>query len=451
VDEQLALLRVGLGDRREHPGRCAGGAGAEVAAVKEEDLEAALTGAPGDRQADDAAADDGHVCVREVVRHARSSVSLRRGAEQRVGLAHSAPMSLLERRRQRLAHARLYLVCDARPGGRPLEDVLAPALRGGVDVFQLRCKDATDEEILAAAAGAREWCEVAGALFILNDRPDLVAAAGADGVHVGQDDAPVAEARRIAGPDALVGLSTHTPEQIDAGTTTADYIGVGPVHATPTKPGRVPVGLDLVTYAARNATVPWFAIGGVDEANLDAVMTAGANRAAVVRAIAESPDPEGVARRLGTALDAGPPNVRRPRKSSAERAREIQATLEPLAPGERPTPLLVAVVTAVALGIVNLVLAATGHSGKGGAGTLIVYCALMFAAAWGMWAKRYVAVLLFQILLAILVVFFFLFLMRASSVGDVALSLGVIVPAGWLFWKLVRVLARLQVPPEHAV
>jgi hypothetical protein len=180
-------------------------------------------------------------------------------------------------------------------------------------------------------------------------------------------------------------------------------------------------------------------------------MTAGANRAAVVRAIAESPDPEGVARRLGTALDAGPPNVRRPRKSSAERAREIQATLEPLAPGERPTPLLVAVVTAVALGIVNLVLAATGHSGKGGAGTLIVYCALMFAAAWGMWAKRYVAVLLFQILLAILVVFFFLFLMRASSVGDVALSLGVIVPAGWLFWKLVRVLARLQVPPEHAV
>src|SRR6476661_5110473 len=107
-------------------------------------------------------------------------------------------MSLLERRRKRLAHARLYLICDATPGGRPLEEVLAPALRGGVDVFQLRC-------------------EVAGALFILNDRPDLVAAAGADGVHVGQDDAPVAEARRLAGPDALVGLSTHTPEQVDAG------------------------------------------------------------------------------------------------------------------------------------------------------------------------------------------------------------------------------------------
>jgi thiamine-phosphate pyrophosphorylase len=358
-------------------------------------------------------------------------------------------MSELERRRARLARARLYLVCDATPGGRPLEQVLAPALRGGVDVFQLRCKDAADEEILAAAQVAREWCEVAGALFILNDRPDLVAAAGADGVHVGQDDASVAEARRIAGPDVLVGQSTHTPEQVEAGAT-ADYIGVGPVHVTPTKPGRPAVGLELITYAARHATVPWFAIGGVDESNLEAVMAAGANRAAVVRAIAQAPDPEGVARRRGAALDAGPPNARRPRPTSEERTRDIQSTLVPLAPGERPRPLVVAVVAAVALGIVNLVLAATGHSGRGGAGTLIAYCALMFAAAWGMWTKRYVAVLLFQILLAVLVVFFFLFLLRASSVGDVALSLAVIVPAGWLFWKLVRVLARLQVPPEHA-
>lgn len=360
-------------------------------------------------------------------------------------------MSLLQRRRARLAAARLYLVCDATPGGRPLEDVLAPALRGGVDVFQLRCKDAEDAEILAAAEVAREWCEVAGALFIINDRPDLVAPTGADGVHVGQDDTPVAEARRIAGPDALVGLSTHSPEQVDGGSAVADYIGVGPVHVTPTKPGRPAVGTELITYAARNATVPWFAIGGVDEATIDAVMAAGANRVAVVRAIVEADDPEAVTRRLAHALEVGPPGVRRTRKSSEERTAEIQATLEPLAPGERPTALRVAVAAAVALGIVNLGLAITGHSGKGGAGTLIVYCALMFAAAYGMWTKRYVAVLLFQILLAVLVVFFFLFLLRASSIGDVALSLAVIVPAGWLFWKLVRVLARLQVPPQTAV
>jgi thiamine-phosphate pyrophosphorylase len=359
-------------------------------------------------------------------------------------------MSLLERRRARLSAARLYLVCDATPGGRPLEAVLAPALRGGVDVFQLRCKDATDEQILAAAAVAREWCEVAGALFILNDRPDLVGATGADGVHVGQDDASIAQARAIAGPDALVGQSTHSPAQVDAGAT-ADYIGVGPVHATPTKPGRPAVGLELITYAARNARVPWFAIGGVDESTIVPVMAAGANRAAIVRAIAEAQDPEAVTRRLAKALDEGPPGVRRPRKSSEERNVEVRAALDPIAPGERPAPLRVATATAVLLGLVNLVLAATGHSGKGGAGTLLVYCALMFAAAWGMWTKRYVAVLLFQVLLAILVIFFFLFLLRASSVGDVALSFAVIVPSGWLFWKLVRVLARLQVPVEEPV
>jgi thiamine-phosphate pyrophosphorylase len=359
-------------------------------------------------------------------------------------------MSPLERRRERLAGARLYLICDATPGGRPLEDVLAPALRGGVDVFQLRCKDAGDAEILAAAEVAREWCEVAGALFILNDRPDLVAAAGADGVHVGQDDTPVAQARAIAGPDVLVGLSTHSPEQVDAAGD-ADYIGVGPVHVTPTKPGRPAVGTELVTYAARHAQVPWFAIGGVDEMSLNAVMAAGANRVAVVRAIAEAVDPEAVARRMQHALEVGPPGARRPRKSSEERTAEIQSTLEPIAAGERPMPLVVAVAAAVLLGLVNLVLAATGHSGNGGAGTLIVYCALMFAAAYGMWTKRYLAVLLFQILLAILVVFFFLFLLRASSVGDVLLSAVVIVPSAWLFWKLVRVLARLQIPVGKTV
>src|SRR4051794_3330729 len=145
-------------------------------------------------------------------------------------------------RLERVARARLYFVSAARPGGRALADVLPAALRGGVDVFQLRCKHDDDEAILAAAQVAREACRAAGALFILNDRPDLVAAAGADGVHVGQDDMPVAAARELAGPDRLVGQSTHSPPQVDAGAV-ADYIGVGPVHATPTKqspPGAAP-------------------------------------------------------------------------------------------------------------------------------------------------------------------------------------------------------------------
>jgi thiamine-phosphate pyrophosphorylase len=201
----------------------------------------------------------------------------------------------------RLDAARLYFVCDRTPGGRPLADVLAPALRGGVDVFQLRDKAASDAELLEAAAVARSLCDEAGALFVINDRPDLVAPTGADGVHVGQDDAGVAEAREIVGPDRIVGLSTHAPEQL-ASAAGADYVAVGPVHATPTKPGRPAVGLDYVRHAAAHATVPWFAIGGIDATNVEAVVAAGARRIVVVRAIAEAADPEGAARALRTAV-----------------------------------------------------------------------------------------------------------------------------------------------------
>ena len=187
-------------------------------------------------------------------------------------------------RRERLRTARLYFIADARPGGRPLADVLGPALEGGVDLFQLRDKHASDDEILAAAAVARDLCAAHGALFIVNDRPDLAAAAGADGVHVGQDDASVAEARAAVGPGALVGLSTHSPEQIAAVPAEADMIGVGPVYATPTKAGRTPAGLGLVEHAAGHARVPWFAIGGIDARTAPEVVARGATRIAVVRA-----------------------------------------------------------------------------------------------------------------------------------------------------------------------
>ena len=211
----------------------------------------------------------------------------------------------LRKRATRLAAARLYLVCSTRPGDRALHDVLSAALDGGVDIVQLRDKRAEDDELLAAAAIARECCDEHGALLILNDRPDLVPEARADGCHVGQDDLPVTAARALAGPDALMGLSTHTPEQID-GAAGVDYIGVGPVHATPTKPGRGAVGPDLVRYAAKHAPVPFFAIGGIDLANADAVVAAGARRIAVVRAIAEAADPRAAAASLRSAL-AGPP------------------------------------------------------------------------------------------------------------------------------------------------
>lgn len=200
-------------------------------------------------------------------------------------------------RRERLETARLYFVSSGRPGGRPLQDVLGPALEGGVDVYQLREKDGDDAAILEAAAVARELCAQAGALFFVNDRPDLAVAAGADGVHVGQDDLPVAQARAAVGAERLVGLSTHGPAQVGAAAG-ADLIGVGPVHATPTKAGRPATGLDLIRHAAAHARVPWFAIGGLDADTLPAVVAAGARRATVVRAIAEADDPRAAARRL---------------------------------------------------------------------------------------------------------------------------------------------------------
>ena len=216
-------------------------------------------------------------------------------------------MSALSDRRDRLEGARLYLVCGARPGGRELAAVLGPALAGGVDVFQLREKDAGDDDLLAAAEIARELCAATGALFILNDRPELVAQTGADGAHVGQDDMTVSRARELAGPHALIGRSTHTPAQVDdAVATGADYLGVGTVHPTPTKPGRPAVGVELVTYAASTSTRPWFAIGGIEAETIGAVTAAGAGRAAVVRAITEAADPRAVAASLRAALELVP-------------------------------------------------------------------------------------------------------------------------------------------------
>ena len=211
-----------------------------------------------------------------------------------------------DERRARLAAAQLYLVCGAAGDGRDLRAFLDAALRGGVDIVQLREKDPSfgDKAILAAARAFRDACDAHGALFVLNDRPDLAAATHADGVHVGQDDMPVAEARSLVGEDVLLGRSTHTPEQVeDATVADVDYFAVGPVHATPTKPGRPAVGLELVRHAASAPrAVPWFAIGGIDRSNVGAVGAAGATRIVVVRALTDADDPEATARALRGAL-----------------------------------------------------------------------------------------------------------------------------------------------------
>ncbi len=150
------------------------------------------------------------------------------------------------------------------------------------------------------AAGVAAACREHGALFILNDRPDLVGPAGADGVHVGQDDVSVARARALVGTERIVGLSTHTPAQVDAAATAGvDYIGVGPVYATPTKPGRPAVGTALVRHAAATTgSSPFFAIGGINPENAAEVVAAGGGRLAVVRALTEASDPQAVAQAL---------------------------------------------------------------------------------------------------------------------------------------------------------
>lgn len=221
------------------------------------------------------------------------------------------PVDLGSDRRARLAAARLYLVCDASPGGRSLPEVLHPAIAGGVDVVQLRDKQLADDELTAVANAAHALCERLGALLIVNDRPHVAREAGADGAHVGQDDMDVTAVRELLGPDMLIGLSTHAESEIDAarsraadGTPLVDYIGVGPVYETPTKPGRPAVGLELVRYAAGHASIPFFAIGGLNAHNLAEVVAAGATRAVVLRAIADADDPEQAARELRELLGA---------------------------------------------------------------------------------------------------------------------------------------------------
>jgi thiamine-phosphate pyrophosphorylase len=205
-------------------------------------------------------------------------------------------------RRARLSVAHLYLVCDSTPGGRELEDLLIAAITGGVEIVQLRDKRLSDDDLIAVSREAAAVCRRLGALLIVNDRPAVALQAGADGVHVGQADMPLAQVRELVGAEMLVGLSTHAPAEIDAAAG-ADYIGVGPVYATPTKPGRPAVGLQLVHYVATRAAMPFYAIGGIDAANCAAVISAGAQRIAVVRAIAEAADPEHAARELREALE----------------------------------------------------------------------------------------------------------------------------------------------------
>jgi thiamine-phosphate pyrophosphorylase len=203
--------------------------------------------------------------------------------------------------------ARLYLVAPARISTGALADAVPELAAAGVDLVQLRAKDLEAGDLLRAGAPLVEACARVGVPLIVNDRPDVAAILGT-GVHVGQNDLPVAHARRFV-PSAVVGLSTHARAEIDAACDAGarpDYIAVGPVFETPTKPGRPAAGLDLVGYAAGRCDLPWFAIGGIDSSNLDDVMAAGARRIVVVRAITQAADPVAAAAELRSRIDELP-------------------------------------------------------------------------------------------------------------------------------------------------
>lgn len=215
----------------------------------------------------------------------------------------------------RLAAARLYLCTDARRELGDLAEFVDAALAGGVDIVQLRDKGSAGEQRFGPLEARDELaaCEILadaarrhGALFAVNDRADIARAAGADVLHLGQGDLPLGVAREIVGPDTVIGLSSHDPDQAAAAAASeADYFCVGPCWPTPTKPGRRAPGLELVRVAAALGTdKPWFAIGGIDPERLPDVLAAGARRVVVVRAITAAADPRAAAERLSSALAA---------------------------------------------------------------------------------------------------------------------------------------------------
>lgn len=198
-------------------------------------------------------------------------------------------------RRRRLDDAVLYLCCGADAGRGDLAGFLDVVLGAGVDIVQLRDKTADTERLLAAGAVFRAAAERHGALFVVNDDPDLAVRLDADGVHVGQEDPAPAMARTVVGPERLIGRSTHSVTEIDrALDEDCDYLGVGPVHPTPTKPGRPGIGLEPLRYAAAVVDRPWFVTGGMSPATAPEVLATGARRLVAVRAITEADDPAAV-------------------------------------------------------------------------------------------------------------------------------------------------------------
>ncbi len=355
---------------------------------------------------------------------------------------------MIENPRGRLEDARLYLICDDISEAR-----LDAALTGGVDIVELMEGGHSDEEILSLAERVRPVCERHGVPLMLNNRPELVATAGADGLHIDKRGIDVFQARTTIGPDRLLGTSAHTPDEVDAAQRLpVDYISVGPVHATPTRAHSPAAGLAIVAYASRNSKLPFFAVGGIEPHNTGAIAAAGAQRVAVVRAITEASDPERAAAVLRAEIVAPADFLERYRSRTEAQNAAARARLTPLAPGERPWPLRAAVAVTTLAALINLVAFAAGAKLSGdnlSTAELVPFVVIMLGLAVGMWQRSGAAVLLFMALLAVIVVMFSLFLVEATNALGVLVPLLFIGGGGYLFWKLVRVLGRIQAPAAN--
>ncbi|MDZ4815323.1 MAG: thiamine phosphate synthase [Verrucomicrobiota bacterium] len=206
----------------------------------------------------------------------------------------------------KLAQAQLYGIVDTLYlHGRSVDEVIQPMLAGGVDIVQLRAKHESIEEIAEMAAQLLKYTKPSGVPLIINDYPEVAYHTGADGAHVGQDDISVAEVRRLLGPGKIVGKSTHSIEQVHGAVAEQpDYIGVGPIFPTLTKPDYSAVGLELIRQVAvSKLTLPFFCIGGIKHTNINQVIEAGATRVVVVSGILEAPDIESMCRQLKSKLE----------------------------------------------------------------------------------------------------------------------------------------------------